>query len=33
MENYKSKSTLMNQKEKFNKDDGINRVDEGYYRR
>jgi hypothetical protein len=33
MENYKSKSTLMNQKEKFSKDDGINRVDEGYYRR
>jgi hypothetical protein len=23
----------MNQKEKFSKDDGINRVDEGYYRR
>jgi hypothetical protein len=27
------KSTFMNQKEKFSKDDGINRVDEGYYRR
>ena len=33
MENYKSKSTLMNQKKKFNKDDGIERVAKGYYKR
>ena len=33
MENYKSKNTFMNQKKKFSKDDGIDRVDKGYYKR
>jgi hypothetical protein len=33
MENYKSKNTFMNQKKKFSKDDGIDRVDKGYCKR
>lgn len=32
IENCKSTSTLMNLKEKFNKNDGINKVNEGQYR-
>ncbi|XP_006582690.1 uncharacterized protein [Glycine max] len=32
MEECKSISTPMNQKEKFNKEDGANKIDEGYYR-
>jgi hypothetical protein len=32
IENCKSTSTLMNPKEKFNKNDGTNKMDEGQYR-
>jgi hypothetical protein len=32
MENYKSTSTPMNPKEKFNKNDGTNKVDKGQYK-
>ncbi|XP_006579088.1 probable LRR receptor-like protein kinase At1g51890 [Glycine max] len=31
MEEYKSVSTPMNQKEKFNKEEGVDNIDEGYY--
>jgi len=32
MEECKSVSTPMNQKEKFNKEDGADKIDKGYYR-